>query len=144
MFCVAVDDVMSLKCFLFLFSGISRTGLPVAFGYSSISASQLIDEETVDFEELFTMSSIAVNVLSRAATVAAAAATMTADQTAAARDAIYHVPRRFAPNSNLHKYLSDKCPGNVSIQRTDYNLYVVGFHLFLNFVLARQARSLKR
>ena len=77
--------------------GISRTGLPVAFGSSSISASQLIDEETVDFEELFTMSSIAVNVLSRAATVSAAAATMTADQTAAAGDAIYHVPRRFAP-----------------------------------------------
>ena len=75
------------------------------------------------------MSSIAVNTLNRAASVTAAA-TMTADQTAAARDAIYHVPRRFAADSTLHKYLSDKCPVSVSLQRTDYNLYVVGFPIF--------------
>ena len=41
--------------------------------------------------------------------------------------AMYYVPRRFVPLSNLHSYLVRKTPTIVSPDKTDYNLYEVIF-----------------
>lgn len=37
----------------------------------------------------------------------------------------YHLPRRFAANSKLHRYLACKCPGLISIRKKEYNLFEV-------------------
>jgi len=41
--------------------------------------------------------------------------------------AMYYVPRRFVPLSNLHSYLVRKTPTIVFPDKTDYNLYEVIF-----------------
>ncbi len=41
--------------------------------------------------------------------------------------AMYYVPRRFVPLSNLHSYLVRKTPTVIFPDKTDYNLYEVNF-----------------